>query len=333
MKFNHKAILLFVVILGLSNAKSFSLANLTDDSILDLFDTFNKQHKKSHSSLSEFMDRLKAFTENLFLHSEYILFENNQPLFSVFFDMTTEEFKKTYLSFKAPSEDFLNTMDKVEFTGKSVPDHVDWRDEHVVTEVKNQEQCGSCWAFSAIGNIESINAIKNKKLESLSEQQLVDCDLGGEDQGCNGGLMEEAMKYIIKTGGVNSEKDYPYKGHRDQCKFDPKKVVVSLKGYKEIEKNEEALKEAVANIGPISIAVNALTFQFYIKGIFNPIICQKSLDHGVVVVGYGSENGKDYWLIKNSWGKMWGEHGYIRLIRNHNQKCGISTYNFTAETN
>ncbi|EPS57605.1 cysteine proteinase, partial [Genlisea aurea] len=186
---------------------------------------------------------------------------------------------------------------------------------------------GSCWAFSAIGSVESINAIKTGKLISLSEQELVDCDT--TDSGCSGGLMDNAFAFIIKNGGIDTESDYPYTAQDGTCnKVKLNTKVVTISGYVDVTPNSEsALQAAVAN-QPVSVAIDAggLSFQLYTSGIFNGI-CATLLDHGVVVVGYGTSSGQDYWIVRNSWGTSWGESGYIRMKRNVASKsgqCGIA---------
>ncbi|KAF3948663.1 hypothetical protein CMV_025366 [Castanea mollissima] len=202
-------------------------------------------------------------------------------------------------------------------SGEELPESVDWREKGAVVDVKDQGQCGSCWAFSTIGAVEGINKIVTGDLISLSEQELVDCDQT-YNQGCNGGLMDYAFQFIINNGGIDSEEDYPYKARDGSC--DPNRRnarVVTIDGYEDVPTNDEkALMKAVAN-QPVSVAIEAggRAFQLYDSGIFTGL-CGTQLDHGVVAVGYGTENGVDYWLVRNSWGSDWGEKGYIKLERN-----------------
>ncbi|CAN7009941.1 unnamed protein product [Brassica oleracea var. botrytis] len=209
--------------------------------------------------------------------------------------------------------------------GDALPESVDWRKEGAVTEVKDQGSCGSCWGFSAIGAVEGVNKIVTGDLISLSEQELVDCDIP-YNEGCNGGLMDYAFKFIINNGGVDTEEDYPYKGVDGRC--DQTRVIVTIDSYEDVHANsEESLKKALSH-QPISVAIEAggRAFQLYDSGIFDGI-CGTNLDHGVLAVGYGTENGKDYWIVKNSWGSSWGESGYIWMERNiatSAGKCGIA---------
>ena len=223
------------------------------------------------------------------------------------------------------------TIEEVDVS--DLPEKVDWRDKGWVTPVKNQGDCGSCWAFSVTGTIEGAYAKANGKLISLSEQQMVNCD--PIDHGCNGGSMNVAYDYIIRAGGLDSEESYPYTAKDPaECKFSLENVTATISGYKEIKWGSETeLLKAVAEVGPISVGMNAgfPGFQDYHSGVVTPDHCPPTLiDHGVLAVGYGHEKhffrkGQDYWLIKNSWGSSWGMDGYFKIIRNDNNMCGIAT--------
>jgi C1A family cysteine protease len=186
---------------------------------------------------------------------------------------------------------------------------------------------GSCWAFSTTGSTEGAHAIKTGKLLSFSEEQLVQCSASFGNDGCNGGLMDYGFEYIIKNG-ICSETSYPYTsgtGTTGTCTKTCTPIKKILSSYKDIpEGNENAIMKAI-QLGPVSIAIEADTdaFQFYSGGVFNNTGCGTNLDHGVLIVGYGSAANVPYWIVKNSWGATWGEAGYIRMIRNENM-CGLA---------
>uniref|UniRef100_A0A7C8ZRC0 Peptidase C1A papain C-terminal domain-containing protein n=1 Tax=Opuntia streptacantha TaxID=393608 RepID=A0A7C8ZRC0_OPUST len=199
--------------------------------------------------------------------------------------------------------------------------------------------CGSCWAFSTTGAIEGANFIATGKLLNLSEQQLVDCDhqCGPNkkkecDSGCRGGLMTNAYKYLIEAGGLEEETSYPYTGKQGKCQFNPKKVAVRVANFTTIPIDEDQIAAHLVHNGPLAVGLNAVFMQTYIGGVSCPLICGKRwVNHGVLLVGYGAKGYsilrfgyKPYWIIKNSWGKQWGENGYYRLCRGHGM-CGMNT--------
>uniref|UniRef100_A0A8C6UC52 Cathepsin L.1 n=1 Tax=Neogobius melanostomus TaxID=47308 RepID=A0A8C6UC52_9GOBI len=186
---------------------------------------------------------------------------------------------------------------------RNLPTSVDWRNQGYVTAVKDQKECGSCWAFSATGALEGQNFRKTGKLVSLSEQQLVDCSGDYGNQGCNGGWMDKAFQYIQNNGGIDTEDSYPYEAEDGNCRYNPSNVGATCSGFMDISSGDEgALQEAMATIGPISVAIDASqeSFQFYQSGVYNEPGCSSTeMNHGVLAVGYGTTGDQDYWLVKN----------------------------------
>jgi len=204
----------------------------------------------------------------------------------------------------------------------AIPPAVDWRTHNppVVNPIKNQGDCGDCWAFSATANVESIWALAGHTLVSLSEQQLCDCDTASKC--CDGGFMINAFQYIIKAGGQDTEASYPYKGYAEKCKFSKANIGAKITSYQQVAHDPDQMAAQVANVGPLSVAVDATSWQFYKGGIIKAN-CGTQLDHGVEIVGYASKGGIDYWIVRNSWGKSWGLAGYLYVERGADDMCGI----------
>ncbi|EDO46465.1 predicted protein [Nematostella vectensis] len=245
-----------------------------------------------------------------------------------FADLTVTEFKQRFMGYRAASNSTGGST-FLPLSNVQLPAEVDWRDKGFVTAVKNQGQCGSCWAFSSTGSLEGQHFRKTGKLVSLSEQNLVDCSKKYGNNGCEGGLMDYAFKYIKNNDGIDTEQSYPYTARDGQCHFKPGSVGATVTGYTDVQRGSEGdLQSAVATVGPISVAIDAghSSFQLYKTGVYSEPDCSSTqLDHGVLAVGYGAEDGKDYWLVKNSWGEGWGMNGYIKMSRNKDNQCGIAT--------
>lgn len=236
--------------------------------------------------------------------------------------------RSEYLSMlgaKRVSKTHANTK-VVKASKKAAPDAIDWRDSGIVNPIKDQGQCGSCWAFSAIQVQESQYALVFGTLQSLSEQNIVDCVT--DCYGCDGGWPSSALDYVIRkqSGKFMLEDDYPYLAVAGKCQFDASKAVQVVTGYVDVKAgSEDDLKEKVGTLGVASICIDASSwdFQLYSGGIYDEPDCSSWwLDHAVGCVGYGTENGTDYWIVRNSWGTDWGEDGYIRMIRNKGDQCG-----------
>jgi cathepsin F len=213
-------------------------------------------------------------------------------------------------------------------------DSIDWVKKGAVTDVKDQGSCGSCWAFGTVADMEGSHFLAGNDLVSLSEQQLVSCDSKGEDEACNGGLPESAFEYVIKAGGLVKEKKYKYNsgdGYNRHCKkkLVKKKKAAQISGFVQVSNNkngEDVMAQALFKSGPMVIGIDAEPMQDYVGGIDQPPECEskaQDLNHAVVIVGYGTENGVDFWKIKNSWDTDWGEEGYYRIVRGDN-RCGVA---------
>lgn len=299
-----------------------------------------------------YLDRYAVFATNLITTSYMNLLERGTAEYGVtpFMDLTPSEFASTYKLPKTMIKNHLKTKKRnfkqpnyTALTTGDDPEEFDWRQQNAVTEVKNQGMCGSCWSFSTTGNIEGVHAVATGDLISLSEQELVDCDK--MDNGCQGGLMDNAFEEIERLGGLESEADYGYTGKAGKCSYDQDKVAVTINGFHDVPVGDElAMKHQLLETGPLAVALNAMWMQFYRGGVSHPwrrLCSPKMLDHGVLIVGYGVEPAnpdhvplpkkeQPYWIIKNSWSDKWGEHGYYRLYRGDGT-CGIDQYVTTAE--
>ncbi|OAD54413.1 hypothetical protein WN48_07777 [Eufriesea mexicana] len=315
----------------LYNYKMLKIAQEMKDQ--SLFANFVKTFNKTYASAEEKQQRFKVFKMNLQIIQMLQTYEQGTAQYGVtmFADLTPKEFKARYLGLRPE----LKRENEIPFSEAEIPDislphKFDWRDYGVVTPVKDQGRCGSCWAFSVTGNIEGQYAIKHGNLLSLSEQELVDCDT--LDEGCNGGYMDNAYKAIETIGGLELESDYPYDGKNEKCHFVKTKATVQVIDAVNITSNETKMAQWLTQKGPISIAINAIAMQFYFGGVSHPIhaLCNaNALDHGVLIVGYGTSRYPifhkelPYWIIKNSWGPRWGESGYYRVYRGDGT-CGLN---------
>ncbi|KAF2071084.1 hypothetical protein CYY_007605 [Polysphondylium violaceum] len=249
-----------------------------------------------------------------------------------FADMTDEEFHTRITpKNKRPENNGAHSTHDNEHT-ISLPATVDWRQQNCVTPVKDQGVCGSCWTFGSTGSLEGTYCVKHNSLISLSEQQLVDCAYIMESQGCNGGFASSAFQYIMNDQGISTEAAYPYLMQNGICKdrYAPKSGVTVASYVNVTSASEAALQNAVATVGPVAVAIDASVpdFRYYSSGVYYSPACQNGpddLDHEVLAIGYGTYQGSDYWLVKNSWSTNWGIDGYIMMARNHGNNCGIST--------
>jgi cathepsin L len=301
-----------IVVLALF-AAAVSALRISEEVYQSEFTEFVAEFDKSYS-VAEFFKRYAIFKNNY-----AAIVEHNNGNFTwtngvnQFTDLTAEEFEAIYLTGLAPT-DYTPVLSMQEYV--SMAGEKDWRKDGAVTPVKNQAQCGSCWAFSTTGAIEGWDFLKTKSLKSLSEQQLVDCSGSTGNQGCNGGWPKWALTYLEKNGGSCDQASYPYTGRDGTCK---KTCTPVSKPATHKELNNEAQLNDAIEASPISIAITASSaFQSYKTGIFTGS-CPGQVNHAVLLTGYGTQ-GSDYWWIKNSWGASWGDAGYIKFPRGQN-KC------------
>ncbi|KAJ4745921.1 Cysteine protease [Rhynchospora pubera] len=292
------------------------------------FARFAIKYGKRYNSVEEIQKRFNIFVDS----SKLIRSTNRKGLsyklgINKFADMTWEEFKATKLG--AAQECSATLKGNHIMTEEALPETKDWRETGIVSPVKNQGHCGSCWTFSTTGALEAAYKQATGKNVSLSEQQLVDCAQSFNNFGCNGGLPSQAFQYIKYNGGLDTEEAYPYKGVNGICHFDANSVGVKVLDSVNITLGaEDELKHAVGLVRPVSVAFEVISgFKQYKSGVFTSDHCgttPQDVNHAVLAVGYGVENGTPYWLIKNSWGADWGIDGYFKMELGKNM-CAIST--------
>ncbi|KAH8410753.1 hypothetical protein KR222_004672, partial [Zaprionus bogoriensis] len=326
--FTMKVILAVLALVGIAQSAS-SLRDLSMQKAE--FQSFQLVHNKNYKDAAELLKRSKIFEDNKKVidahNARYAAgLETYQMSVNQFTDLLPSEFKEYILSKMDPSE--LTAGIDYRFSPSAranIPSSIDWRAKGAVTPVKNQGNCGSCWAFSSIGTLEGRHFLATQQLVALSEQNLVDCST--ENGGCDGGWPATALQFIKNNGGVDTEASYPYEAVQGVCRFNPSNVGATVSNVVWVAGNEAALKVAVAEKGPISVAIDSSLLQHYSSGVFNEPSCSSEVDHGVLVVGYGSDAvGGDYWIVKNSWGTSWGEDGYALMARNRNNQCAIASY-------
>ena len=289
-----------------------------------LFKDWVSEHSKRYAP-EEFTHKYNTFKDNIDFIARHNQ-ENHSYRVAVneFADLTIGEFTEKYLHLGR-----RNPL--IPRVSKSLPTSnleasIDWVSKGAVNPVQNQGQCGSCWAFSAIGALEGSCFISTGKLYKLSEQELVDCGGKTGNQGCNGGFYDEAWDLLISNGGSCPSSSYPYTAKDGTCKK-CSTPLCPLKSYVDIPSYSETQLVSALNIAPVSVAIQAdsSAFQFYSSGVFDSTSCGTSLNHAVLAVGYATDasSGKDYYNVRNSWGTSWGSSGYIKIVRNKNM-CGIS---------
>merc|ERR1711972_1175291 len=294
-----------------------------------LWKNFQNTFGKVYNGLDEEAGRKEIFKANI----DIIHAANNKNLsyklgVNHFADLTADEFASQYTGLKKPTQIWgeLPYLGRDTYSGKAMATSVDWTTKGAVTPVKNQGQCGSCWSFSTTGALEGAYEIASGNLVSLSEQQFVDCDK--VDSGCSGGLMDNGFNFA-KSNALCTEESYPYKAKGGTCAASSCTVGLAkgaVTGYKDVSADSESAMMSAVTQQPVSIAIEAdkSVFQLYKSGVLQST-CGSQLDHGVLLVGYGTEDGKDYWKVKNSWGSSWGDAGYVKLLRGKggSGECGL----------
>jgi len=286
--------------------------------------TFNKKYLTD-----DFFPRYEIFKSNLDIIEAHNARTDVTWTLGVnqYSDMTSAEFASKMNGYKHTRAGKVMPIESI----KNAPASLDWRDKGAVTAVKDQGQCGSCWSFSTTGSVEGAWFLAKNNLTSLSEQQLMDCSQKEGNQSCEGGLMDDAFQFIIDNKGICSEESYPYKAVDEKCQTTCTNVA-TISSFADVAfdaknpNDDTALMAALQN-GPVSIAIEAdqPIFQSYTSGVISGPSCGTQLDHGVLLVGYGTDAKLgDYWIVKNSWNANWGEKGYVRLARGQNE-CGMNS--------
>jgi len=322
-----KGILVIAVVLCFA----FVAAHRTEAEYLTAWRQFTSKYNKNYNH-DEVYYRYKIFKHNVDYVDYFNKYEAAERTFSVginkFSDLTNEEFRGFFLGTKVDSK---KTPTPNSADVKALPTAWDWSAKGAVTPIKNQQQCGSCWAFSTTGSTEGCHFLTAGTLVSLSEQNLVDCSSSEGNEGCEGGLMDDAFKYIIANKGIDTESSYPYTAETGTCQYSASNCGSMVTNYTDVATGSEPALQTAVYMAPVSVAIDAsqASFQSYTSGVYYEPACSSTqLDHGVLAVGWGvdtTQNNTAYWIVKNSWGTDWGQSGYIWMSRNANNNCGIAT--------
>jgi len=303
-----------------------SLAAFTKSQYQSAFVDWMHKNGKSYAH-DEFPTRFAAFKSNMdFIASFNAQNADMKVAMNQFGDLSLQEFASVYNGLRVPQGYVHKSTQQI--MNVQLPATWDWNAQGAVTPIKNQQQCGSCWAFSTTGSVEGCHFLSQKSLASLSEQNIMDCSWSYGNQGCNGGLMTQAMQYIIANKGVDTESSYPYTAQDGTCTFNAANVGSTESTFTNVATGDENALQQTVYTGPTSVAIDAShsSFQFYSSGVYYEPDCSSSqLDHGVLAIGWGTSSGSDYWLVKNSWGTSWGQSGFIWMSRNKSNNCGIAT--------
>jgi len=328
-------LVLCAALFGLLSLASLALAKDSEvDVTLAKFTEFTRRFDRKYKSMDEFLSRYAIFQENLEKIAKLNSNGGNKFGINKFADVSAEEFKALFTGYKRNAR-HLSRAKTLKPRRDAVPDTFDWRDQKAVTPVKDQGQCGSCWAFSTVEEIESMWFLSNGTLPILAPQQIVDCDT--VDQGCNGGDTVTAYQYVESAGGLEPESDYPYTAVGGTCNSEASEFIAKISGFNYAtpactdgtcdSQDEDTLQSNLAQTGPVSICVDAEIWQTYTGGVLeasdNCAHDSASLDHCVQLVGYNTDSTGTYWIVRNSWNTNWGDSGYIYLRKGSNV-CGVA---------
>jgi len=328
----QKSILLVTFLAFLAISATATTPHFELGALQVLWSSWKAVHRKSYTLAEEIL-KFATFLENYKKIVEYNRQNKDIKLsLNKFGDMTEEEFKSLHTGGYVRSSKLIQNKrqgafrPQVDFELLSLPENVDWREKGAVTDVKNQQHCGSCWAFSTTGALESLYFIQSGKLLSFSEQQIVDCD--SQNEGCNGGFPETALEYTAQAG-IEVEEDYPYTAKDGTCNHDESKAIKVNSGTRVITPQSVGALKAALVVQPVSIAIQAdqRVFQFYKSGVIKEN-CGDELNHAVLAVGYTTVDGEEAFIVKNSWGTEWGSKGYVYISTNGkanygNGVCGV----------
>lgn len=307
----------------------------TSSAVNKMWQEWKIKHGKSYNNQTEIFFRRAVWERNL-----RSVIQHNQEAsagkhsftmgLNHLSDLTTEEINEGMNRLRLEEPHSVRNASFEEMRSWSTPGRVDWREQGLVSPVQNQGQCGSCWAFSSLGALEGQIVKRTGVLVPLSPQNLLDCSGREGNQGCRGGSITKSYSYVIRNGGVDSESFYPYEHKTGICRYSVKGKAGSCSSFRLLPQGDEkTLQAAVASVGPVAVAINAKlpSFHLYWGGLYNVPNCNSKLvNHAVLVVGYGTSGGQDFWLVKNSWGTTWGEKGFIRIARNKKNLCGIASF-------
>lgn len=307
-----------------------------EDALKAEWEEFKQLFNKTYSSEDEESSRFKKFCANKMSIEEHNKkYTNGDVSYSLglnaLSDMDHEEYVKHASCLQVHENDEATTYEPpADVDVASLPKNVDWREQGYVTPVRDQgPTCGSCYAFSAMGALESHTFKKTKKLVSLSPQNIIDCSTSQGNAGCKGGWPFKCYMYVQQNKGVDTEKSYPYRGADGTCAFKKDGVGATVTNMTMIKKGSEAhLQIAVATVGPVSVGIDASkeSFHHYKDGVYDDPECSYPPTHAVVIVGYGEKHGKKYWIVKNSWGDKWGDKGYVYMSRDKKNQCAIASF-------